>query len=299
MSLGSDSNTPLAEDPAVVGFLLENAIRDIGIPPCPAILNQINAEMAKAEPDLRHLDHFIASDVSLASGLIAIANSPFFGLRRRVRSVNEALQMLGLAVAARAIAGLILRKLFPHSLKLERFWHASAAIARLSGWLAQSVRGATRVAPEDAYTFGLFRDCGIPILMKRHPSYAQLLKLANAERTLAFTEVEQTRFPVNHAEVGCALARAWWLPSDICLAIRHHHDRQVLEQADATRLSAATLEMIAIVQVAEHLFQQHTGLSRTQEWLKLGPACLRLLALTADDLSGICERSAHVCDSED
>lgn len=298
MSPGTRSQ-PTEQDPAVVGFLLENAIRDIGIPPCPSILNQINVEMAKDEPDLRHLDHFISSDVALGSGLIAIANSPFFGFKRRVRSVNEALQMLGLAVAARAIAGLILRKLFPMSLSLERFWHASAAVARLGGWLAQNVGTAAKVQAEDAYTFGLFRDCGIPILMKRYPNYPQALHRANQERTLGFTEVEHSLLPVDHAEIGCHLARSWWLPSDICLAIRHHHDGQVLEQHGSAELPPATLGLIATAQVAEHLFQQHTGLSQTHEWQKLGASCLRLLDLAEGELPLLQERSAGVLASED
>lgn len=296
MVLGSNASRPTEQDPAVVGFLLENAIRDIGIPPCPSILEQINVEMARDEPDLRHLDHFISSDVALASGLIAIANSPFFGFRRHVRSVNEALQMLGLSVAARAIGGLILRKLFPPSLSLQRFWHASAAIARLGGWLAQNLASAQRVPPEDAYTFGLFRDCGIPILMKRNPDYADVLKRANQETQRSFTEVERSLFPVDHAEVGCRLARGWWLPEDLCLAIRHHHDRRALEQST---LSPGILRLIATAQVAEHLFQQRTDLSPTQEWAKLGPTCLQLLELAEEDLPRLHEQSAHVFASDD
>ena len=286
-------------DSASVGKLLANAIRDIGIPPCPAILNQINAEMSKEEPDLKHLDRLICSDVSLAAGLIAIANSPFFGFRSRVRSVREALQMLGLSVASRAIAGLILRKLFPLTPSLERFWHASAGIARVSGWLAQNVATNVKLRPDDAYTLGLFRDCGIPILMRRFSQYPAALKQANAEKELGFTAVEQALCATNHAEVGCLLAQSWWLPDDICLAIRHHHDREILEPGRSRKLPATPPDLIATVQLAEHVFQNHTGLSQTQEWSKLGTACLRLLDIGESDLAGIYTACAAVIASEE
>jgi HD-like signal output (HDOD) protein len=178
--------------PSPVDALLESSLKDIGIPPRPAILQRISDEMLKDEPDFRRLANIIGADVSLAAGLIKTANSPFFGSRNRVRSVNEALVMLGLDVASRAIAGLILRKVFPASLHLERFWDASARIARLSGWLAKRV-GHNKLRQDDAYTFGLFRDCGIPVLLMRFPGYNKVLAAANAEAAARALRPSRTR----------------------------------------------------------------------------------------------------------
>lgn len=294
MPLGISSTSPATSDTNQVGALLGNAIRDIGIPPCPTILNQINAEMGKDEPDLKHLDRIICSDVALAAGLIAIANSPFFGFQTRVRSVHEALLMLGLSIASRAIAGLILRKVFPNTLSLDRFWHSSASIARLGGWLAQHPHLGIKVRADDAYTFGLFRDCGIPILMKRFPQYPEVLKKANEDREQRFTAVEQGFCPTNHAAVGCLLAQSWWLPDDICLAIRHHHDQAPPTPGNVQTLPATTQGLIATAQLAEHLFQHHTGLSQTQEWHKQGAICLELLKIDEKDLVQIYDESRPI-----
>lgn len=144
--------------------LLENTLGDNGIPARPVILDRIHIEMLRPEPDLNLLARIICADVALAGGLISIANSPYFGFHGRVRSVNEALMILGLDVACCAIAGLILRKLFPATLALERFWDSSAGIARLSGWLAQHSDIGISIHASDAYTYGLFRDCGIAVL---------------------------------------------------------------------------------------------------------------------------------------
>lgn len=283
-----------------VASLLESAIHDIGIPSRPAILDRINTEMHKEEPDFNQLARVISSDVGLAAGLISIANSPYFGFRGRARSVNEALMMLGLEVSSRAIAGLILRKLFPVSASLERFWHASAIIARLSGWLALQMQDKGHaIRADDAYTYGLFRDCGIPILLNRFPYYPTLLKNANGERELSFTAVEEAQCPTNHAIVGSILAQSWWLPDEICLAIRHHHYYAVMQQQDgATVLPAATVGLIAAAQLAEHLLQHHTGLSMTQEWEKAGAACLELLKISESELNAIYEESAFVIASD-
>jgi HD-like signal output (HDOD) protein len=287
----------MAETPPPIDALLESSLKDIGIPPRPAILERISAEMLKEEPDFKRLANVISADVSLAASLIKTANSPFFGSRSRVRSVNEALTMLGLDIASRAIAGIILRKVFPTSLHLERFWDASARIARLSGWLAQYL-GNNKLRPEDAYTFGLFRDCGIPVLLMRFPGYDRILADANQEGQQSFTAIEDAQLPTNHAMVGCLLAQSWWLPEETCLAIRHHHDVTIIGTPSISPPLTSRYR-IAMAQLAEHLVQRHSGLSHTHEWPKLGTACLRLLDIGESEVDGILADSVRVMEAED
>ncbi len=284
-----DLQTP---SPTPLDRMVEQTVIDLGIPPCPAILRRFMVEAEKDEPDYHRLASIICSDVSLSASLIKTANSPYFGVRQRVRSVNEALVILGLNTASRAVAGIILRKSFPTVPNLERFWDASSRFARLSGWLAQQLND-LRIPPEDAYTFGLFRDCGIPVLLKRLPSYESVLQSANNEAELGFTMVEDDVLPTNHAIVGCVLAQSWWLPEEICLSIRHHHDQPVLA-ATSSPPPLITRKLIAVTQLAEHLVQQQLGLSLTHEWDKLGATCLKLLDIDQARLEALALEAAPV-----
>ena len=292
--------TGTADEPQIkasLGSLMEGSLRDIGIPPRPAILERISSEMLREEPDYKRLATIIGADVALSAGLIKTANSPFFGYRIRARTINEALMLLGLDVASRALAGIILRRVFPNSLHLERFWDASARIARVSGWLARRV-GNHKLRPDDAYTFGLFRDCGIPVLMMRFPEYKGILARANSEEELGFTAIEEVQLPTNHAIVGCMLAHSWWLPEEIYLAIRYHHDPKVIATPSITPPLTSRYR-IAISQFAEHLVQRHTGLSHTHEWPKLGEACLKLLDIAEDDIEDILAEAVPVIAAEE
>lgn len=271
--------------PTAIDNLIERSIVDVGIPPCPVILDRFMVEARKDEPDYHRLASIIGSDVGLSAGLIKTANSPYFGMRQRVRSVNEALAILGLNTASRAVAGIILRKAFPNVPNLERFWDASARIARLSGWLAQHFE-ISGLRADDAYTFGLFRDCGIPVLLGRFSNYEALLATANREAVRSFTEVEETELPTNHAMIGCILAQSWWLPEEICLAIRNHHDLVALESANSN-LPMLSRRLIATSQLAEHIVQKQLGLSLTHEWPKLGTACLQLLDMNEELLEAL------------
>lgn len=195
--------------------------------------------------------------------------------------------VLGLKVVTRTIAGLALQKLFPYVPSLERFWDTSASTARASGWLAHRLKGRCSVRSSDAYTFALFRDCGIPVLLIPFPEYLSVLQQANLEETLCFTEVEDRLLSINHADVGADLAENWLLPDDICLAIRKHHEAYFLDEAYPAALPASARQLVAIAQLAELLIQQQSGQNLTKEWRKLGPACMSVLDITPELVADI------------
>ena len=278
--------------PAHTAPAFEATLASIDIPPCPAILGRIRAAMATDAMNFHRLSELICADVALAAGLLKTANSSFFGARNRARTVNGALLMLGLDVTCQAVATLGIRRAFPVNVTFNRFWDASAKIATLSGWLAGRLDACT-ARPENAYTYGLFRDCGIAVLLHRIDGYEAVLRAANADPFNSFTDAERSRLPTDHALLGSLLAQDWWLPDSMCQAIRSHHDPQALDGSNPT-IQTDTLHLMAVGQLAEYLLQQNTGESMTAEWSKLGAHCLTILNLTPDDLPALCTEAALV-----
>jgi HD-like signal output (HDOD) protein len=266
--------------PDKIGSLEENigiAIRDIGIPPRPTVLSEIESEMAKDEPDFTHLAKVISADVALSAALLRTANSPYFGLDKKVRSVPEALLLLGLNLTIRTIAGISLQKVFERAPHLERYWDESGTTARVSGWLAKRLRKSCWVRPEDAYTFGLFHDCGIPVIMAPFPQYRSVLAKANAEKAGRFTDVENRMIGTNHAEMGAMLAESWSLPPEIIEAIRYHHHLDQLIGGEVPEAADMAVPLIAMTQLAEHLVYRRTGSRNTFEWDKVSEIAKRTL----------------------
>jgi HD-like signal output (HDOD) protein len=272
--------SPSSHDPKI-DAQLERSLLGIEIPPCPEILIRIMAEMHKEEPDYHRLTNLISADVALSAGLIKTTNSPFFARSQRARSVHDALTILGLRFASHTIAGIILRNLFPNTPNMVRFWDASARTARLCAWLAYKL-DIPGFHADDAYTFGLFHDCGIPVLMVRFPQYKEVLAQANRNSQTEFTLIEESLIQTNHAVVGSALTRSWWLPEDMCQAIRHHHDLTAL--VPNSPLPKAHRQFIATTQLAEHFSQQQLGLDFTEEWPKFCAASLKTLQIDEEDL---------------
>ncbi len=289
-------NRTVAPDDSPEALYTRN-IMENGIPPRPKVLELLDHELRQAEPDFRRMAQYVSSDVGLAAGLIKTANSPYFGYRSRAGTVIQALNMLGIQVAAKALAGVALRTAFPPSPSMERFWDASARTAEYSGLLINLLGNQHGVRPDDAYTYGLFRDCGMPVLLNKFPEYKNILIKANADQLRRFTDVEEEYLPTNHSLVGCMLAQSWSLPEEICQAIRQHHDFLML-RSDAGALPAASRRLIATTQLGEYIHQQQTGLSQTQEWLKMGESCLVLLGIEPANLPEIQREIIHLSQQE-
>ena len=268
---------------------LEDALQGMKIPPRPEILNRILLEMRREDIDYRALARMIGADISLAASLIKTVNSSFFGIRTKATSVHDALLLLGLEVATRMIAGILLRRAFPPHPELEAYWDESIKVAMTSHVLAHALAGGNHHRAggnhhraDDAYTFGLFRDCGMVMMMLNFPDYGATVARANEEGELAFTAVEIATHGIDHTVVGSRLAEEWLLPSDMVAAIRLHHALGG-DSVELDDLSPAGGRLIALAQLAEKHLQAHGLLPDNREWDKLGAACLRELACESEE----------------
>lgn len=249
--------------------LLQGMLNGVDIPPCPAILVELDAELRKAHCDQREVARLITQDVALSGHVMLIANSPAFSTGKQLDSVMQAIQVLGLQSVFNLIVGHLLRVALTggQDFSMERFWESSAQTARISAELARRLRCAR---PDVAYTFGLFHDCGIPLLVKRFRQTKEVLAQANQAEDRLFTDVEDGLLGTNHAVVGYFLARRWQLPDFIAEGVLYHHDYSVLSKSGL--ISETARALIGICVLAEHVIRLHSSGDGEQEWAKAAPA---------------------------
>lgn len=257
----------------------DQIVQEIGIPPCPATLTRLLRETRSDLPDFRRVGQLISGDVALASAVLKVANSPFYGLRTKASSVQQALALLGLNSVTQLVTGLLLRQAFSgvSSPGMERYWKMSMATSLISAMICRETgRGDVGVA----CTFGLFRDCGMPVMLQKFPVYADIFNGKALASGDLVQEIEDERYPTNHARVGAQLARSWHLSESLCFAILHHHDllyaNELLEQAEAD-----AIKLVATGLVAEQLYSLATGES-CREWATAGEWALFELDLTQE-----------------
>lgn len=263
------------------GDWFEIALRETGLPPNPAVLAELRLELAQQAHDRVRITELLSADVAIAIALIRSANEKFSPAERVGETIHDAISMLGLDLVISALTSRHLESAFGHFPCLERFWDRSARNARLSAWIAERVPGRP-VAVTQAYTFGLLRNIGIPLLMAPFPEYRSVLARAN-QNASAFTAIEDDSLGLNHAVIGAGLLQHWLDDPRFCLAVRRHHDLEFLRRNDSA--NALPRCLIAISTLASRWLQSRISVDTDAEWVKLGPACLEILGWTEEDLT--------------
>ena len=263
----------------------EEIINDIGIPPCPAILTTLMREMRGDDPDFVKLGKLIGSDVSLAAAMLKTVNSPFYGLRNKATSVHQAIMLLGLRNVAEIVTSLLMRQAFTggSSDVHDEYWEVSSAIAALSALLARRVKGMGR---DEAYTFALFRDCGMLAMLGNFTGYKPKLPGHKADADGSITEIEDRLYNMNHARLGCRMAQTWLLPEDTCQAILWHHDYAALADGRAG-VSPTSLGNIAVTLAAQNIYCRNKMGVADAEWRLGGEFALARLGMAPEALEAM------------
>jgi HD-like signal output (HDOD) protein len=273
---------------------LAKTLAGIEIPPRPAVLDKVMAEMQSHDPDFRRLANLIVADVGLAAGLIKTANAPAFGYRSKATTVRDALTMLGLINVLRTLAGLSLRTVLPESPAMKGFWETSSGTAFICGWLTRELGIRDGIRSEDAYTYALFHDCGIPVLLHSLPGYEQTFT-SSREADRSYAEIEIERHEMSHAQVGSVMAESWFLPEIHVQAILHHHADRIFPP-NMPGLAAGTRRLIALGQLAEKLHADLTG-GADHGWNLTGTDRLEVLGIGEDQLDGLRNGAGNILDS--
>jgi HD-like signal output (HDOD) protein len=271
----------------------EKTVLGLGIPPCPKILIDLAAEVRKAEPDLQRIEILISEDVGLSAALIKTINSPFYGLRTKVQSVMQAIHMLGLSQLSLIVTAMVLRDVLQGLSKVDmgRFWDASTKVAIISSYIASRLpyivyeNNQRPIDKDEAYTYGLFQDCGIPIMLNQHRTYKDTLGIANESQDRKFTDIEDEVYGQNHANIGYLLAQSWGLPESMYQAIHMHHEHGSL--ADKKFISDKSRDLIAVALLAERAIQIITGLNHTCEWQKGEHWVMQHLGINETDIASL------------
>lgn len=253
---------------------------DLTIPPRPQAMIVLMEEMAQAEPNLKRITQAIQGDPGLAGAMLKVVNSPAFGLSRKATSITQSIGLLGLRNINSIASGLALRLAMANknNAGMERFWDTAEKVALICAELARRLRG---IAPDEAYTLGLFHDCGIPLLMQRFPGYRDTLLRANKGEGSSFSQVEESAVGTHHGAVGYFVARSWYLPTDLCQAILWHHDVEVFDPT--SNATDKVRGLIGLAHFAEHIHHARMRSGDDVEWARFGEKILAYFAMGEED----------------
>jgi len=200
----------------------------VTLPTLPTVLVQINELVADQNSSAADVAHVIQTDVAIATKVLRLANSAYYGLRSKVSSVQHAIAMLGFNIIKNlAITDTVFENfgegeghaLFRH----EAFWKHCVATGMVARLLAERM-GLSRKEVESAFICGLLHDVGKVILDQHlHDRFYEALDLSGTEQ-IPLVNAEARILDFTHGDVGALLAERWHLAPEVTTASHFHHD---------------------------------------------------------------------------
>ena len=196
------------------------------LPTLPKVAIRILELASDPEISIDELSRAIYQDPALAARVLKVANSPFYGLPRRVDSLQLALVILGLADITNIALGItilnVIRNLNPTvAYNGEKFWVHCAGCGIVARILGRKLNLRSQGAD---FTAGLLHDIG-KIVIDEHFD-RKFVFLFNKAFTHAppVLEAERELLGESHERIGGWLADKWHLPETLSDAILYHHD---------------------------------------------------------------------------
>ena len=188
----------------------------------PVIARKIMNVVENPNSTAGDLERLIQADQSLTVKLLKIANSSFYGLLRKVNTLQRAILVVGFkSIRDIAVSAAILnmyRSSDPFSLKMWEHAICSGIAAR---YLALECEN---VDTDEAFVGGLLHDLGQVLLFRAYPDkIKEIYSSVQKDPTLDELKLEKASFNFCHTHAGGTLARNWNLSPALEAVMRYHH----------------------------------------------------------------------------
>jgi putative nucleotidyltransferase with HDIG domain len=203
---------------------LEKIISTIGdLPATPVIISTLMNLTSDLNTDIEKISKAILADQSLTAKVLKISNSSFYGRAREVKTLREAIVILGFMTLHSLVIATSTQGLYRKSIDdgvSDKLWEHAFAAAIASRMIAQTIG---YHAMEEAFVAGLLHDIGKLVLAQKLPKdYRQIVKQVE-ESNGCFIEYEKNVLGFDHTDVGTQLMMKWSFPPELANAVQFHH----------------------------------------------------------------------------
>ncbi|MCD6161940.1 MAG: HDOD domain-containing protein [candidate division Zixibacteria bacterium] len=195
--------------------------KQINLPSPPIIIQKLQSHITEEDVNNKELAEIIETDASFTARILRLVNSPFYGFVGRIKSVEEAITMLGF----NTVHQLLLTTSMLNTVKVEnkiidlnKFWLHSFSVGVMAKHLLCK---ADKDIQNEGFMGGILHDIGRMIFVKMDPD--RFISFYTQEDKVIDLESEAEYFDINHQELGKILAEKWNFPESISSAIAYHH----------------------------------------------------------------------------
>jgi len=195
------------------------------LPPFPLVAQRALLLLNQAEVSIQELVDIVKFDPAITANVLRISNSAFFGLRREIHSLHQALLLLGTQELLKIIIASGATRLFCRSTPgyfADRLglWRHSVSCALMADLLARELTHPERAT---SFTAGLLHDIGKVVLsLFVDQKFTEIMAVVDGHG-LSFQAAEKAVLGIDHAQLGGEMARMWDFPDRLRLVINLHH----------------------------------------------------------------------------
>jgi HD-like signal output (HDOD) protein len=190
-----------------------------------AVAAQIVSVANSDDTNAKALARILASDVALASRVMKLANSAYFGMRGRVTSLQFAVTVVGFTTV-RTMATVALTNLDDESRLPENFWDVTTSLALAASTLAP--RFGER--PQDSLCLGLLAQMGAALL--HHNDRDGYREIVESQPTFRGRRTaESRRYGINSLRLTAVALEQWGFPAALTTPLKEIDDYQAMDGA--------------------------------------------------------------------
>ncbi len=195
------------------------------MPPFPVVAQRALTLLNQPEVSIDELVEVVKFDPGITANILRISNSAYFGLRREIHSLHQALMLLGTQELLKIIIASGVTRLFAKATpgyfeERHGLWRHSISCALMADLLARELGLAERTV---SFTAGLLHDIGkIVLSLHVEQKFGEIMSVVERQGT-SFQQAEKAVLGISHAEVGGEMARIWDFPDRLRLVIHFHH----------------------------------------------------------------------------
>ena len=193
--------------------------------PLPQVITRVLRISEDPNTPIQEVVQAIKLDEAITVRVLHLCNSPYYGLLKKVETVEHAVVYIGMNSLVNVLLTLVCGEYFRvgqgnYNLARGDLWKHSVATAIGSQLIGEKIN---YESPERLFTGGLLHDIGKLVLDDMLTEYiAQIRQLI--EDGYAQFEAEIEVLGKTHCDVGAKLATKWELPPSVVEIIQHHHD---------------------------------------------------------------------------
>jgi HD-like signal output (HDOD) protein len=197
----------------------------------PEVTTKIVAVVENPRSTAADMHDIVKNDLALATRILKVVNSAFYGLPSQIASLDRAIIMLGLSAVKNIALAASLARFFKGDWGSAHFvpsdlWRHCIAVGVCARGLAQRLR---QTHADEYFVAGLVHDMGLLVEAQLFPEKFKSLIDACVATKQDFCRAEQESLGADHQAFGAALAAKWRFPPALHYGAGYHHDPHPLQ----------------------------------------------------------------------